>query len=151
MTTPALKACPNPRERPGARFPEETEVLAFLRANRETHRKWAEYFEAYPDKEAEYVATGEWDGAAEQRRLEAGYTRAIDLLQRLCGNTREALSAVPQEDQVERLREIAEYLTDQRDEPWPSGTESDRLHYWRDKAIEAAKRLSVLAMQSVAK
>jgi hypothetical protein len=37
--------------------------------------------------------------------------------------------------------ELAERLEDQRDEPWPMGSESDRLHYWRDKAIEVAKAL----------
>jgi hypothetical protein len=36
--------------------------------------------------------------------------------------------------------EIADYLTHQQDEPWP-GPDSARLHYWRDKAISAAKRL----------
>jgi hypothetical protein len=39
------------------------------------------------------------------------------------------------------LAAIAEYLIDQRDEPWP-GSDSDRLHYWRSKAITAANRLT---------
>jgi hypothetical protein len=39
---------------------------------------------------------------------------------------------------------VADRLIDQRDEPWPSGTESDRLHYWRDKAIKAAADLRTL-------
>lgn len=42
------------------------------------------------------------------------------------------------------LAEIAEYLIDQRDEPWPQGSESDRLHYWRSKAINAANRLTAI-------
>jgi hypothetical protein len=46
--------------------------------------------------------------------------------------------------QMERVEEVAEYLIEQRDELWPLGTESDRLHYWRDKAIEAARRLRSL-------
>jgi hypothetical protein len=36
---------------------------------------------------------------------------------------------------------VARRLVDQRDEPWPIVTESDRLHYWRDKAIIAANAL----------
>ncbi|MES3054944.1 hypothetical protein O6V14_04810 [Sphingomonas faeni] len=36
---------------------------------------------------------------------------------------------------------VARRLVDQRGEPWPNGTESDRLHYWRDKAINAANAL----------
>lgn len=41
----------------------------------------------------------------------------------------------------EGLLAIADYLIDQRDEPWPEISNSDRLHYWRDKAIEAANRI----------
>jgi hypothetical protein len=37
-----------------------------------------------------------------------------------------------------REAELAEYLIDQRDEPFD---ETDRLHYWRDKAIKAARKL----------
>lgn len=39
------------------------------------------------------------------------------------------------------VRRVADFLVDQRDEPWPNGTEGDRLHYWRDKAIKAANDL----------
>ena len=42
---------------------------------------------------------------------------------------------------TQSLEQLAERLEDQRDEPWPMGSESDRLHYWRDKAIEVAKAL----------
>jgi hypothetical protein len=42
---------------------------------------------------------------------------------------------------VSKLQDIADYLIDQRDEPWPNGSESKRLHYWRDKAILAARRM----------
>lgn len=63
---------------------ERVEAVAeFLRANGETHRKWAEYFEAYPDLEEKYVATGEWDDAKEHRRLEAGYVEAIEMLAKI--------------------------------------------------------------------
>lgn len=41
--------------------------------------------------------------------------------------------------------QIADFLIDQRDEPWPGGTESDRLHYWREKAITAARGLKALS------
>jgi hypothetical protein len=37
-----------------------------------------------------------------------------------------------------REAELAEHLIDQRDEPFD---ETDRLHYWRDKAINAARTL----------
>lgn len=47
----------------------------------------------------------------------------------------------------EMLAEVAEYLIDQRDEPWP-GADADRLHYWRDKAIHAANRLRTLAREN---
>lgn len=40
---------------------------------------------------------------------------------------------------------VADFLESQQDEPWPGGTESMRLHYWRDKAIEAARRLRGLS------
>jgi hypothetical protein len=43
------------------------------------------------------------------------------------------------------LRQIAERLVDQQDEPWPLGTEADRLHYWRDKAINAAREIESLS------
>jgi hypothetical protein len=46
------------------------------------------------------------------------------------------------------VESIAARLIDQSDEPWPSGTEGDRLHYWRDKAINAAKALRSLAEPS---
>lgn len=41
--------------------------------------------------------------------------------------------------EVAMLRSIADRLVDQQDEPWPDGSESDRLHYWRDKAIHASR------------
>jgi hypothetical protein len=47
-------------------------------------------------------------------------------------------SAAPDQGEV---RAIADFLIDQQDEPWPSGSDADRLHYWRDKAIEASNRL----------
>jgi hypothetical protein len=48
------------------------------------------------------------------------------------------------QDVIGRLREIADRLVDQRDEPWPAGTAEKRLHYWRDKAIKAADDLRTL-------
>lgn len=38
---------------------------------------------------------------------------------------------------------VADFLSDQRNEPWPGGTDAARLHYWRDKAITASKRLRI--------
>ncbi|MBO9624117.1 MAG: hypothetical protein J7500_15525 [Sphingomonas sp.] len=46
------------------------------------------------------------------------------------------------------LLSIAAKLADQHEEPWPDGTESGRLHYWRDKAITAASALEALANAS---
>jgi hypothetical protein len=43
------------------------------------------------------------------------------------------------------LRQIAERLVDQQDEPWHLGTEADRLHYWRGKAINAARAIESLS------
>lgn len=53
------------------------EIVAFLTANGETHRKWADFMEANPEQEARYVATGDWDNAKEHRRLQAGYEFAV--------------------------------------------------------------------------
>jgi hypothetical protein len=53
----------------------------------------------------------------------------------------------PSRDQGEGER-IAEYLVEQRDEPYFGDTSasglSNRLHYWRDKSIMAARRLLAL-------
>lgn len=52
---------------------------------------------------------------------------------------------------AERIAEIYNYLNDPIDEPFPNGTESDRLHYWRTKAIRAAhslKNISTVPIQS---
>jgi hypothetical protein len=43
------------------------------------------------------------------------------------------------------LEAIARDLIDQDGEPWISGTDADRLHYWRDKAIKAAAAIRKLA------
>ena len=53
-------------------------------------------------------------------------------------------SAQPSVDVEARIKEIGERLVEQRDEPWPNGSESDRLHYWRDKAIQASRDLAAL-------
>lgn len=42
------------------------------------------------------------------------------------------------------LRDIARYLIDQFDEPFPGGSDSQRLHYWRNKAINASRLLAAL-------
>jgi hypothetical protein len=47
--------------------------------------------------------------------------------------------------QVVEMEAIADRLIDQQGEPWPGGTESDRLHYWRDKAITASRELFALS------
>lgn len=45
---------------------------------------------------------------------------------------------------IDAAREIAEYLIEQRDEPDMFSASYDRVHYWRDKAITAARRLRAL-------
>jgi len=45
-------------------------------------------------------------------------------------------------DKLARLREALERiatLSNQREEPWPEGSEMDRLHFWRDRVIDAAE------------
>ena len=42
------------------------------------------------------------------------------------------------------IAQIADYLTNQDDEPYAGFGDTDRLHYWRDKAITAANRLRAL-------
>jgi len=49
---------------------------------------------------------------------------------------------------VDAIEAIARRLIDQHDEPWPQGTESDRLHYWRNKAIQAANDLRALEKEA---
>ena len=70
-------------------------VTGFLVANGETHKRWAEYFEANPEVEAEYVAMGTWDDAKEHRRLEAGYREAVTLIQSLARASRIPLVPPP--------------------------------------------------------
>jgi hypothetical protein len=56
---------------------------------------------------------------------------------------REVVSSPPKP--TRSLLDVADYLVDQQDEPWPNGTESERLHYWRNKAIEGADRIRASA------
>ena len=49
-------------------------------------------------------------------------------------------SLSPPNEGMREALEVADYLIDQRDEPWP-GPDGPRVHYWRDKAIAAANRL----------
>lgn len=104
MTREQLKQSPpvpNPPVRHGARRSPEDEALAFLRSNRDTHTRWAEYFEQNPEVEAEYLATGVWEGAADQRRLEREYNAAIATFERLASAAL-TRTAEPREDVVER-------------------------------------------------
>jgi len=55
-------------------------AIADLQAMRQSHIDWATYFKAHPSEEARYVATGEWDTAAEHERLVAQYDNAIACL-----------------------------------------------------------------------
>ena len=44
---------------------------------------------------------------------------------------------------VPDVEQIAEYLVNQQDEPWP-GPDKERLHYWRNKCIAAARQITAL-------
>lgn len=55
----------------------------------------------------------------------------------------------PTNDAPVTVEQIAARLVDQSDEPWPQGTTADRLHYWRDKAIDCSNRLAALASAPV--
>jgi hypothetical protein len=51
-----------------------------MKEARDTHLHWAEHFEAHPELEMEYVASGEWDSAETHRKWEAIYNDVITLL-----------------------------------------------------------------------
>jgi len=48
-----------------------------------THICWAEYFEANPDIEKEYIDTGVWDGAKEHRNIINQYNEVLDILEKI--------------------------------------------------------------------
>lgn len=51
------------------------ELVAFMIFCAEAHIAWADWFEANPEKEATYVATGEWDSAKDHRTIADNYYR----------------------------------------------------------------------------
>ena len=61
----------------------------------------------------------------------------------------DAVTIASKDAEIAGLREaakgLADRLTSQDGEPWPNGTDADRLHYWRDKAIVAARELATLS------
>jgi len=59
------------------------QVITDLGGMKESHKRWAEYFEADLEVEKEYVATGEWDDAKTHREYVAKYERIIDLIKQL--------------------------------------------------------------------
>ena len=58
-----------------------SKAIESIRRFRETHLRWAEYFEANPDVEKEYVDTGEWDSAKEHREIIETYDVVLASLQ----------------------------------------------------------------------
>lgn len=49
---------------------------------------------------------------------------------------------------AERVEALGARLIDQSDEPWPGGSYSDRMNYWRDKAITVARDLQIAALRA---
>ena len=53
-----------------------------------THIEWAEYFEAHPDIEKGYIASGEWDTAEEHRNIIKQYDKVLCILNSLKEKTK---------------------------------------------------------------
>ena len=115
MTNPT-----NPRQ-----TDEDRELIEFLTANGKTHTNWAAWFEANPDKEAEYVATGEWDDAKEHRRLEGGYHKARARLESLLSDKAKLEERVRVLEDLPRLIELQRTAAPEhdRDDGWNAGLE----------------------------
>ncbi len=56
------------------------ESVADVREMRSSHKRWAIFFEKYPDKEREYVKIGKWDTAKVHREYMAKYDRILLML-----------------------------------------------------------------------
>ena len=54
-----------------------------INAMKKTHLKWAEYFEANPNIEQEYIETGEWDTAEQHRNYINQYDKVLKILKSL--------------------------------------------------------------------
>ena len=52
----------------------------FLEHCLDSHIQWAEWFEANPDEEAKYVATGEWEDSESHRMIAKRYQVIINKL-----------------------------------------------------------------------
>jgi len=59
------------------------EHIEFLEDCKRRHIQWADYFEKYPDKEAEYCGTGDWEGAEAHRELAGKYSTLIAFIEEL--------------------------------------------------------------------
>jgi hypothetical protein len=81
-TVPTIRAdAARLRSLASAIAPEEVRAaVADMAFYRRTHDDWARYFETHPEVAARYVATGEWDDAAEHRRICEKYDRVLRLL-----------------------------------------------------------------------
>ena len=69
MTTSALK--------------DLQESIDDIVAMRRSHINWAKYFEANPDIEKEYIATGKWDSAKKHRDYVKKYDKVLIYLNSL--------------------------------------------------------------------
>lgn len=55
------------------------DILCFQK----THIDWAEFFEANPEKEREFISNGHWDDAIEHRNIVYQYDNVITCLKSL--------------------------------------------------------------------
>ena len=56
------------------------EAINNINIMKQSHISWAEFFEANPNIEKEYVLTGEWDTAKEHRNIINQYNKILDIL-----------------------------------------------------------------------
>lgn len=88
-----------------------------------------------------------WEAMTDRQDIDVSLTDLADA----CIERLEKLGVLPplpteaRETDREALKRIADELTDQRDEPWPTIRPEQRVHYWRNKAINAANDLKRIA------
>ena len=56
------------------------ECIDFLNYCIKAHNSWVKCFEANPEEEARYVATGEWDSAKKHREYTDTYQKIIEYI-----------------------------------------------------------------------
>jgi len=74
---------PQKNYRMSVSFKQIEQVITDLEDMKESHELWANKFEANPEDEKKYVATGEWDDAKTHRGYIAKYECIIGLIKQL--------------------------------------------------------------------